>query len=166
MVCDPNPEKEIERQHLHSFRYLCANFPVGELKESETPDFLITTPTGRKVGIEHTQVFKKPGMDETVEQADEATKKFITNAAKRHAEFLGLPPAYVTLFFNPPYLRRTVGAKRHSLTKAEKQLVAESIAAFVGSHMPAQGCSVDCDWRPGQPRQVDLILIDRNCSPC
>lgn len=67
----------------------------------------------------------------------------------------------MTLFFNPPYLRRTTGAKRRFLTKAEKQGIAENIALFVGTHMPAQGCSVDCDWRPGQPRQVDLIQINR-----
>ncbi len=156
-----NSQKEIERQHLHSFRHLCRDFPIGELIEGETADFVVITPTGRKIGIEHTQVFKKAGTDETAEQADEATKDFITTAAKRHAEFLGLPPAHVTLFFNPPYLRRTTGDKRRFFTKAEKQSVAESIATFVAAHMPAQGRSVECDWRPGQPRQVDLIQINR-----
>ena len=72
---------------------------MGELIESETPDFLVLTQTGRKIGIEHTQVFKKDGTDETAEQPDEATKDFIKTAAKRHAEFLGLPPTRVTLFF-------------------------------------------------------------------
>ena len=32
---------------------------------------------------------------------------------------------------------------------------------FVGSHMPPEGGSIECDWRPGQPRQVDLIHINR-----
>ena len=112
-------QKEIGRRHLHSFRYFCEDFPVGELIEGETPDFLILTPTGRKIGIEHTQVFKKDGADETAEQPDEATKDFIKTAAKRHAEFLGLPPAHVTLFFNPQYLRRTTGDKRRFFTKAK-----------------------------------------------
>jgi hypothetical protein len=156
-----NSQKEIERRHLHSFRHLCEDFPAGELIEGETPDFLVITSTGRKIGIEHTQVFKKDGTDETAEQSDETTKDFITTAAKRHAEFLGVSPAHVTLFFNPQYLRRTTGAKRRFLTKAEKQRIAESIAVFVGTHMPEQGSSVECDWRPGQPRQVDLIQINR-----
>jgi hypothetical protein len=156
-----NSQKEIERRHLHSFHHLCGDFPAGELIEGETPDFVVITPTGKKIGIEHTQVFKKSGTDETAEQPDEATKDFITTATKRHAECLGLPPAHVSLFFNPQYLRRTTGAKRRFLTKAEKQSIAESIAVFVGTHMPAQGCSVECDWRPGQPRQVDLIQINR-----
>ncbi len=154
-------QKELERQHLDGFRRLCSDFPKGELTESETPDFLVITPVGRKIGIEHTQVFKKTDAGEVAEQADEATKDFITNAAKGHAQSSGLPPARVTLFFNPQYLRRTVGGKCRSLTRAQKQRVAERIAAFVRSHMPAEGASVRLDWRPGQPRQVDLILIGR-----
>ena len=63
-----NSQKEIERPHLHSFRYFCADFPVGELIESETPDFLVLTATGRKIGIEHTQVFKKAGTDASQRQ--------------------------------------------------------------------------------------------------
>ena len=73
-----------------------------------------------------------------------------------------LPSANVWLFFNAQYLRRTVGAKRRFFTKAEKQRIAESIATFVGAHMPAQGCSINCDSLPDQPRQVDQILIGRN----
>lgn len=154
-------QKEIERRHLHSFHHLCVDFPAGDLIEGETPDFVIITPTGKTIGIEHTQVFKKPGADNTAEQPDEATKDFITTAAKRHAELLELPSAHVALFFNAQYLRRDTGAKQRFFTKAEKQSIAESIAVFVGKHMPAQGCSVECDWRPGQPRQVDLIQINR-----
>jgi hypothetical protein len=161
MACVKDTRKEIERQHLHSFRYLCPDFPAGELIESETPDFLLVTDAGRNIGIEHTQVFKQDGADETAEQADEATKEFIKTAAKQRAEALDLPPAHVTLFFNPQYLRRTVGSKRRSFTKAERQTIAENIATFVSDHMPVQGHSVELDWRPGQPRQVDLIHINR-----
>ncbi|MGC2202879.1 MAG: hypothetical protein WA633_22420 [Stellaceae bacterium] len=66
------------------------------------------------------------------------------------------------LIFGQP-LRRTTGSKPRFLTKAEKQTIAENIAKFVGANLPAQGCSIECDWRPntGQPRQVDLIQINR-----
>lgn len=100
----PDSRKETERQHLHSFQYLCTDFPRGALIEGETPDFIVVTGTARKIGIEHTQVFKKDGTEQTGEQADETTKEFITTAARIHAECLGLPPAYVALFFNPQYL--------------------------------------------------------------
>jgi hypothetical protein len=71
----PDPHKEIERLHIRSFRHWCNDFPVGELIECETPDFLVVTATGRKIGIEHTQVFKKGGADQTAEQADEAARR-------------------------------------------------------------------------------------------
>jgi hypothetical protein len=158
---EPDRRKEIERQHLHSFQYLCPDFPAGELIEGETPDFIVITPTERKIGIEHTQVFNKTGMDPTAGQSDEATKEFITTAARMHAEHLGVPTAHVALFFNPQCLRRTIGSKQRFLTKAEKQTIAERIAEFVGAHMPPKLGSVECDWRPGQPRQVDLIHINR-----
>jgi hypothetical protein len=167
---ETHPQKEIERQHLQSFRYLCSDFPVGELREGETPDFLVVTPMGRKIGIEITQVFKKDGTDETAEQADEATKEFITAAARMHAECLSLPPAHVALYFVPQYLRRTKKSKtnttkpeRRFLTKSEKQNIARSIAQFVGENMPPQGCLIELEPRPhsGQPREVDLIQINR-----
>jgi hypothetical protein len=160
---EPSSQKETERKHLHSFRCLCADFPSGELTEGETPDFLVATSTGRKIGIEHTHVFKKDGTDETAEQADEAIKEFITAFAQTRAEALGLPPAHVTLFFNPQYLRSINGPKRRSFTKTEKELIAEKLAKFIGANMPAEGASAEFNWRPdrGHPRQVDLILINR-----
>jgi hypothetical protein len=133
--------------------------------ERETPDFLVTTSLGGKIGIEHTHVFKKGGTDEAAEQIDEAAKEFITTVAQRRAEALGLPPAHVTLFFNPQYVRRINGSKRRSFTKAEKELIGDNLAKFIGANMPEEGASTELDWRPdrGQPRQVDLILINRVC---
>jgi hypothetical protein len=37
---------------------LCNDFPMGELRECETPDFLVVAATGRKIGIEITQASK------------------------------------------------------------------------------------------------------------
>jgi hypothetical protein len=156
--------KERERRHLRGFQHLCPDFPPGEVIEGETPDFIVVTPAGQKIGIELTQVFKRDGKIEPAEQADEATKEFITTAARMHAECLGIPPAQVALFFNPEHLRRfkTPGRpEQRFLTKDEKDRVALNIARFVGEHMPEQGDLVDCDWSPGQPRQVDLIQINR-----
>jgi len=162
---ETHSQKGIERLHIRSFRYLCNDFPAGELRECETPDFLVLTTTGRKIGIEITEVFKKDGTDETAEQADEAAKETITVAARMHAEWLGVPPAHVSLFFNPQYLRRAKngGSQRRFLTNAEKQNIARSIAQFVGDNMPAKGHSIELEPRPhsGQPREVDLIQINR-----
>jgi hypothetical protein len=158
-------QKQIERDHLHSFRALRSDdFPIGELIESETPDFIVTTDAGRRIGIEHTEVFKQDGTEPTAEQIDEAAKNYITTAASKYAEeVLRLPPAGVTLFFNPQYLRKTIGNKRRSLNKNERDTVAERLAAFIGKNMPEPGHSAHCLYRldNGQPRQVDELLIHR-----
>lgn len=165
-----HPQKETERHHIRSFRCLCSDFPAGELTECETPDFLVVTAKGRTIGIEITRVFKTDGTDETAEQADEATKEAITVAARMHAECLTVPPAHVSLFFNPQYLRRIKKSKKNVvqpeprfLTKKEKQNIARSIAQFVHKNMPPQGCSIRLEpsCHPDQPREVDLILINR-----
>lgn len=52
---------------------------------------------------------------------------------------------------------------RRFLTKAEKEEVARHIAEFVGKNMPPDGYSIELETRPdsGQPREVDLICINR-----
>jgi len=130
----------------------------------------VVTATGRKIGIEITQVFKTDGTDKTAEQADEATKEAITVAARMYAECLTVPPAHVSLFFNPQYLRRIKKSKKYMaqpgrrfLTKNEKQNIARSIAQFVHENMPPQGSSIRLEphSHSDQPREVDLILINR-----
>jgi hypothetical protein len=162
--------KVLERQFMRSFQCFCEDFPKGELIGGETPDFFIMTPEGKKIGIEVTQVFKQDGDDVTAEQPNESTKERITEAAQAHAEQLGLPPAHVSLFFNPEHLsllRRKGKPERRHLTKAEEQTVARNIAEFVGKNTPPDGASVNLEYHlgSGQPRQTDQIIISRYQSP-
>jgi hypothetical protein len=148
--------KEIERQHLYSFRYLCSEFPRGNLQEYETPDFLIVTKTQQKIGIELTQVFKAAGETKYLQQSIEATKEEITAAARRHSEFLNSPPAHVSLYF---CLQRPLNNKKI------KQGIARRIAQFVHDNMPPEGESVQLKCGiagpVGRPVAVDLISINR-----
>ncbi len=143
--------KEIERQHLHSFRYLCSDFPRGNLQDYETPDFLIVTETQRKIGIELTQVFKTDGETKSSQQSIEATKIEIMVAARMYSECFNLPPAHVSLFFS---LRRPLKAKA-------RQEIARRVAQVVHDNMPAEGKSVQLEYRINQPSEVDLITINR-----
>jgi hypothetical protein len=147
--------KEIERQHFHSFQCLCSDFPMGDLRESETPDFLMVTKTQRKIGIELTQVFKVNGKTKFPSQSIEATKEGITVASRMYSEKLNLSPAHVSLFFS---LRRYLKAK----TQLE---IARRVAQVVRDNMPPEGGSVQLDYgiggSPGQPIEVDTILINR-----
>ena len=148
--------KEIERQHLHSFRYLCGDFPSGDLQDHESPDFVIVTEQQRKIGIEHTQVFKADGGTKASEQSVEATKEQITVAARTYSEYLNSPPAHVSLFFS---LQRPLPAKA-------RQRIARRVAQVVHDNMPSEGKSVrlDCgaSGQRNQPIEVDLILINRS----
>jgi hypothetical protein len=145
-------KSEIGRQHLHSFRYFCADFPSGELLQQEAPDFLVTAETGTRIGIEFTRVFKERG--KAAEQSVEATKDAITIAARRYAEdHFQSPPAHVTLFFT---------LSRH-LNNEHCQRIAERVAQAVHDNMPATGESTELHYRSGgvQPIEVDLIQINR-----
>jgi hypothetical protein len=142
--------KEIERQHLHSFQCLCSDFPKGDLQNSERPDFLILAETQRKIGIEHTQVFKAGGGTKSPQQGIEATKEEITVAARRFSERLSSPPAHVSLFFN---------LGRPLKTKARVE-IAQAVAQVVHDKMPPEGQSIELG-PSSQLIAVDSILISR-----
>lgn len=149
------PQKEIERQYLHSFRCLRGDFPGGDLRDHETPDFLVVTETQRKIGIEITRVFKADGKSKNSQQSIEATKEAITVFARTYSERLSSPPVEVSLFFN---LRRPLNVK------AQLE-IAWRVAQVVHGNMPFQGESVELEYRRGcrrdQPIEVDLICINR-----
>ena len=91
--------KEIEHQYLHSFRYLCSDFPTGDLQDHETPDFLIITEQQQKIGIELTRVFKTDGGTKSPQQSIEATKVEIMVAARMYSECLNSPPGTRLIVF-------------------------------------------------------------------
>ena len=150
-----NPKKKLERQYLDSFKFLCRDFPHGELEDDrEIPDYVVRT--GKKrIGIEIARIYKAAGNLKHPTQAVEATKESITVAARMYAENLELPPVHVTLFFT---------LQRH-LSNNKVQDIAQRVAQVVREYMPPIGGSVSLEYvdgrRKGQPIEVDLILINR-----
>jgi hypothetical protein len=144
--------KELERQYVRSFQYFCSDFPSGEIQDGECPDFVVVA-DARRIGIEVTQIFKAAGQTAGSPQALEATKEAITVAARTCAEALSTPPAYVSLFFSlkQPRERKVI------------QDIARRVAQVVHDKMPPEGQSARLEPRMGsvQPREVDLILINR-----
>jgi hypothetical protein len=147
--------KEMERQHLHSFRCLSSDFPFGDVQENETPDFLIVTETKQKIGIKLTQVFKTSGEAKFPQQSIEATKEAITVTARTYSECLQLPPARVSLFF----------CLQVPLRSNRRQEIAQRVAQVVHDNMPPEGESVQLECRigglGGQLIAVDAIHINR-----
>jgi hypothetical protein len=141
-----------EWQCLRSFQYLCSDFPSGEIRKHEGPDFLITSNGGHRIGVEVCRVYKEYG--KTSEQSIEATKEAITSAARMYCEsVLHSPPAFVSLYFT---LLRHLKPKRC-------QQIAQQVAQVVHDNMPPDGVSVELRFRSGslQPIEVDLIIIGR-----
>ena len=56
---EPLGRKEPERRLLEQFAPWYPEFPEGEIELSETPDFVVVSPTGRRVGIELTEVLRQ-----------------------------------------------------------------------------------------------------------
>ena len=141
--------KERERQHLHTFRYLCSDFPTGNLQDYETPDFLVVTTTQQKLGIELTQVFKVDGGTKSPQQAIEATKAEITVAARMYSECLNSPPANVSLYF---CLQGPLGAKprREIMPRVRRRLPTSRgrlLSHPVGGLLWSGGSGLRIRWR-------------------
>lgn len=119
----------------------------GVIRHADGPDFRIRM-GNNIVGVEVTRLFTSQDGP-----ALESTQESIFDGACRKAERLNLPPADVTLFFN---LRRPLRA-------ADRQRITDAIVQVVADNMPAHGDTVQLEHRPGQPSEVDLIQIHRQC---
>lgn len=138
--------RQMEREYFNSFRYFETEIQLGNITQDESPDFRVDF-SDRVVGVEVTRLFK-PGR----EQAVESTQERILEEACRKAEELALPPAHVTLFFNLSGSIDRAGARRR---------IADAVVRVVAEQMPADGQSIEIERAPAQPREVDLITVNR-----
>ncbi len=137
---------ELEEAFFHSFQYFERDARFGTTRKSERPDFLITA-EDKVIGVEVTALYTRDR-----EVAAEHTKDEITSLSQAEATKLGLPLANVMLFFS---------TSRPLVSKKRKD-VAAKVASTVGLYMPDSGDQVSLEMKPGQPSEVDLIMIDRS----
>jgi hypothetical protein len=135
----------MECEYFSSFRYFEPEIQSGSITHSESPDFRVNV-TDRVIGVEVTQLFK-PRSGRDIESAQER----ILEEACQRAEEQRLPPANVSLFF----------CLRRPLDTAARSRIANAVVRVVAEQMPRDGESVELERAPGQPREVDLILINR-----
>jgi hypothetical protein len=135
----------MECEYFHSFKHFEPEIRSGRITHGERPDFRVDV-SDRVIGVEVTQLFK-PRSGRHIESAQER----ILEEACQRAEEQKLPPAHVFLFFN---LRR-------SLDSAARSQIADAVVRVVAEQMPLDGGSVELERAAGQPREVDLILINR-----
>jgi hypothetical protein len=135
----------MECEYFRSFRYFEPDIQSGSVTHDDTPDFRAEV-GDRVVGIEISRLFKPTGRQDV-----ESTQDRILDEVCRMAQEQGLPIAHVTLFFN---LQRTLdGAARSRIAHGAVRVIAEQ--------MPAEGESVELESVRGQPREVDLITVNR-----
>jgi hypothetical protein len=142
---DRQDGRQMECEYFHSFRYFEPEIQSGRITHDDRPDFLVEI-GDRIVGVELTRLFRPEGG-----QQIESTQDLITKEPRRKANEHRLPAAHITLFFN---LRR-------AFDSTTRERIADAVVSLVAEQMPADGASVQLEGAPGQPCEVDLILINR-----
>jgi hypothetical protein len=137
--------RQIEHEYFGSFRYFESEIQSGSITHGDSPDFRVDV-SGRVVGVEVTRLFKPEGRQDI-----ESTQERILEEACRRAQEQMLPPAHVTLFFN----------LHGPLDSAVRSRIADAIVRVVKERMPPVGESVEVERAPGQPHEVDLIMVNR-----
>ena len=74
-------QDELEWRCIKSFKDAYASFPEGEIKKSEKPDFIIYG--NRKIGIEHSYLFRGDGKDIFSIQRQDQFKNIIVEGASQ-----------------------------------------------------------------------------------
>jgi hypothetical protein len=146
--------KQLESEHLELFRLLSGQLPAGEVRESESPDFLIIGPEST-LGIEHTRVFR-PGNDaSTPIRALDGNAADIVALAEKKAMAADLPPLWVKLFFSQSI----------PLRSAERAAIADAVVETIAASLPSVGETVELEYRgrlsAPHPREVDQIIVCR-----
>lgn len=137
----------MEIEYFKSFQYFEPEIQSDSFTHGETqiPDFLVPV-SDHVVGVEVTQLFKPNGRRDI-----ESTKELILEEACRKAQEQELPPAHVMLFFN----------LREPLDGVARSRIADAVVRVVAEQMPVDSESISLESVQGQPRVVDLIIINR-----
>jgi hypothetical protein len=147
---DRRDGRQMECEYFTSFRYFEPVIQSGTVTHDDSPDFLVEF-SDRIVGVEITQLFR-PESGRVIE----GTQERILEEACRKAQDQNLPAAHVTLFFN----------LREPPDTAARRRIADAVVGVVAARMPPAGESVALEGVPGQPREVDLIAVNRvHCGP-
>ncbi|MCE9523232.1 MAG: hypothetical protein K8S25_12475 [Alphaproteobacteria bacterium] len=142
---DRQDKREMELEYFHSFQFLERDINSTDFVQAEAPDFR-SVETERSIGVEVTRLFRQSARLDV-----ESTKDRIVEEARNIAMAMTLPPADVTFFFS---FEGKISAKR-------RRRIADATVRFVADHMPPFGSYSNFDGHPGQPREVDLILVNR-----
>lgn len=121
-------KKRSERGVLEHLRQLLPSFPEGEVIPDEEPDFIVVLASGKKIGIEITQLHREVRHGEMPLQAQEALKRRAVENAKEIYDSAGNPFVHASIHF-----------ANVQLSKFDVSPFAQRIAKFVASLIPPPG---------------------------
>lgn len=115
------PNKWRERWYVEQMKVAFADFPHGEVRSGESPDFIVNSDSG-DIGIEVTVIHLPPLSGQRLHQELQALKdQVVARASQIHADSGG-PALYVSVYFRDPV----------SITMQQVQDLAKCLAAAVG----------------------------------
>jgi hypothetical protein len=93
-------KKQLERSYLDKLQVALTDFPAGEIRPSEAPDFIIDANDGT-LGIEVTGIYHTQTPGQQPLQAIERLREYVVTRAQAIHESRGGPPLYVNAYFSP-----------------------------------------------------------------
>ena len=114
-----NSKKKEEKTLLKYFSQAYPDFPKGKISDTESPDFVISLSSKRKLGIELTRLTqpKLENQEFTIAQINSLEKKISTKAQKIF-ESRNDFPLYLSIFFN-----NNIRAKNNDITEVAERIV-------------------------------------------
>jgi hypothetical protein len=148
--------KEVERYQVETFRDVCAEFPAGEIIESEEPDFLIKINDG-VLGVELTELYHESSHSARPMQAVEKLTDSIVEEACSIHRTAGGPVLNVRVDME-------LSSKR--VGKAQRTEIASKLAALVlKTRVDMDGyAELENDYEDLNtfPEEITRIRIQRN----
>lgn len=152
-------KKAREKVHLQRFRECWPDFPAGEIRDHEEPDFIVTT-EGTTVGIELRSFYydELKGKGSHSQQQESLRTQTVDSAARRYQD-KGLPPVNVSVLWND----------RRPLDKKLVKSLEEPLFNLVKENLPEPRQEVflghpDATWK-SLPKEIVALWIDRFGPP-
>lgn len=148
-------KKARERTHLEAFKVSYGGFPHGAIEPAEEPDFLVTLPSGGRLGIELTEFFHDEEEGGSASKAQESLQEKVTRKAIEAYESKGLPPVVVSLFW----------AAYDDIRPPRVPQLAQEVADVVAAHLPEKSiATVEQTGLPGSPLpdEVNTLHVFRH----
>lgn len=150
----PVEKKDVERAQLEVFCQLFPNFPVGEIAESEEPDFLVTTGAG-VIGLELTDLYWDAPTGQRPRKSQESVRYQVCERARDEWRAAGFPPVHVAVHFS----------ENRELKKCDVELLARSVVDVAHRNLPDQEGSAEESYgwtnRNSFPEELDTVSVYR-----